>query len=135
MTISKFPALLLATSAVFAATVQGAPAAHNSNNFAELTGTVAEPDATGKAIVNYSEGGGDFIGTVVVHNLVPGATYEYFLRRMAPETGTLVCAGEANSEGLLTCQAQHFVLAGFRQGAVRDAAGVVVATRRRRPPA
>lgn len=120
-------ALVVAAFAALAVAAPAALAAHNSNGFAEVVGT-ADPDATGKAIVNYSPGGGDFTGTITVANLVPGATYSYLVWRTAVDGSTaLLCTGEANSQGLFTCQAQHFVLGGYRQAVVRDAAGVVVA--------
>ena len=122
----RFRTLLITAFAVFAVAVPTALAAHNGNNSAQLTGTAADPDATGKAIVNYSEGRGDFNGTITVRNLVPGATYSFFVRRGATET--LVCSGEANSQGTFTCQAQHLRLPGFTHAVVRNAAGVEVAS-------
>lgn len=49
------------------------------------------------------------------------------MRRTAAEPATVICTDEANSQGMFTCRAPHFVLGGFRQAAVRDASGVVVA--------
>jgi hypothetical protein len=115
----KFNALLIAA---FAALAVGAPianAAHNGNNF-------AEPDASGKAIVNYSEGRGDFNGTITVRNLDPNATYSFFVRRMGVEQ--LVCTDAANSQGTFTCQAQHLKLNGFAMAVVRSSAGIEVAS-------
>ena len=124
----KFHALLLMTCAALFATAPTASAAHNGNNFAELTGTAADPDASGKAVLNYSEGGGDFVTTITVADLVPGATYDYLVWRIPTDGSTaLLCTGEADDQGTFTCQAQHFVLGGFRQAVVRDAAGTVVA--------
>src|SRR5688572_17206375 len=83
--------------AAFAALVVAAPnavASHNSNGFAELVGT-GDPDATGTAIINYSEGGGDFTGTISAANLVPGATYSYLVWRTPLDGSTvLLCTGE-----------------------------------------
>jgi hypothetical protein len=126
--MTKLQAVLLLTCAALAATAPTASAAHNGNNFAELTGTTADPDASGKAILNHSAGGGDFVGSITVANLVPGATYSYLVWRTPVDNSTaLLCTGEANGQGMFTCQAQHFLLGGFRQAVVRDAAGVVVA--------
>jgi hypothetical protein len=127
----KFHALTLAAFAAVAAFAVAAPiasAAHNGNNFAELTGTAADPDASGKAVLNHSAGGGDFVASITVANLVPGATYSYLVWRTATDNSTaLLCTSEANGQGMFTCQAQHFLLGGFRQAVVRDAAGNVVA--------
>jgi hypothetical protein len=125
--ITRGPAVVVAAFAALTIAAPNAVASHNSNGFAELVGT-ADPDATGTAIVNYSEGGGDFTGTITAANLVPGATYSYSVWRTPFDGSTvLLCTAEANSQGLFTCQAQHFVLGGYRQAVVRDAAGVVVA--------
>lgn len=102
-----------------------AMAAHNGNNRAEITGT-GDADATGRAIVNYSEGRGDFNGNIAVSNLTPGETYRFFVRRGATET--LVCSGVANSQGMFTCSEQHLPLPGFVMAVVRDSAGVEVAS-------
>jgi len=123
--MTRFRTLLITAFAVFAVAVPTALAAHNGNNSAQLTGT-GDPDATGKAIVNYSEGRGDFNGTINVKNLNPGETYSFFVRRGATET--LVCSGEANSQGTFTCQAQHLPLPGFTMAVVRNAAGIEVAS-------
>lgn len=125
--MTRFNAVLVAAFAALVVAAPNAVASHHSNNYAEVVGT-ADPDATGKAIVNYSEGGGDYTGSITVANLVPGATYSYSVWRTAVDNSTvLLCTGEANSRGMFTCQAQHFVLGGFGQAVVRDAAGVVVA--------
>jgi hypothetical protein len=125
--MAKGFALVVAASAALVVAAPNAVASHNSNGFAELVGT-ADPDATGKAIINYSEGGGDFTAAISAANLVPGATYSYLVWRTPIDGSTaLLCTGEANSQGLFTCQAQHFLLGGYRQAVVRDAAGVVVA--------
>lgn len=123
--MTRFRTLLITAFAVFAVAVPTALAAHNGNNSAQLTGT-GDPDATGKAIVNYSEGRGDFNGSITVQNLNPGETYRFFVRRGATET--LVCSGEANSQGTFTCQAQHLTLGGFTMAVVRNAAGMEVAS-------
>lgn len=121
----RFRTLLITAFAVFAVAVPTALAAHNGNNSAQLTGT-GDPDATGNAILNYSEGRGDFNGTTTVRNLVAGATYSFFVRR-PNGAEVLVCSGEANSQGTFTCQAQHLTLPGFTKAVVRNAAGVEVA--------
>ncbi|MBA2360566.1 MAG: hypothetical protein H0V79_06480 [Actinobacteria bacterium] len=125
--MTKYRTLLItafAALAVFAVAVPTALAAHNGNNAAQLTGT-GDPDAIGRAIVNYSEGRGDFNGTIMVQNLDPGETYSFFVRGGTVET--LVCSGEANDQGTFTCQEQHLLLPGFTMAVVRDAAGVEVA--------
>lgn len=127
--MTRFNALLLAAFVAFAVAAPTALAAHNGNNAAELSGT-GDPDATGKAIVNYSEGSGDFNGTITVQNLEPGATYSFFARFQAPGfpiEDTLICSGEADLQGTFTCQAQHFTLGRFGMAVVLDAAGDVVA--------
>lgn len=121
----KFNALLLAAFAALAVGAPTANAAHNGNNSAELSAK-ADPDASGKAIVNYSEGRGDFNATITVRNLVPNATYSFFVRRMGVEQ--LICTDVADSQGTFTCQAQHLKLNGFVMAVVRSSAGVEVAS-------
>jgi len=122
--MTRFIALLIAAFAAVAVAAPTAIAAHNGNNSAELNGT-GDPDASGKAIVNYSEGRGDFNGTITLRNLNPGETYSFFVRRMGVEQ--LICSDEANRQGTFTCQAQHLRLNGFVEAVVRNAAGVEVA--------
>ncbi len=57
-----------------------------------------------------------------MRNLDPGETYRFFVRRGATET--LVCEGEANRQGLFTCNAQQIELPGFVEAVVRDSAGM-----------
>lgn len=99
-------------------------AAHNGNNRAVLTGT-GDADASGVAIVNYSEGQGTFNGNITVDNLVAGATYRFFVRGATGEQ--LICAGIADSSGTFTCSEQKLTLNGFGRAVVRNAAGVEVA--------
>lgn len=102
-------------------------AAHNGNNRAEITGT-ADADASGRAIVNYSEGRGDFNGSITVANLVPGETYRFFVKAGGVAGAeTLICRGMANSQGSFTCSAQHLKLGGFVTAVVRDSAEAEVA--------
>ena len=101
-----------------------AMAAHNGNNRAEIRGT-GDPDAAGRAIINYSKGRGDFNGNITVSNLEAGETYQFSVLRDG--TFFLICAGTANAQGLFTCSAQHFVLPGFAIAVVRDSAGIEVA--------
>ncbi len=101
-----------------------ASASHNGNNQAEIFGT-GDPDASGHVLVNYSDGSGEFNATVVVSNLEPGGTYEFSALREG--TYFVMCAGTANSQGHLTCSAQHIVLPGFAIGVVRDSTGTQVA--------
>lgn len=109
-------------AALFAGTALGA---HNGNNRAELIGT-GDPNASGVAIVNYSEGTGKFNGNITVSNLEPGEAYSFFVRGATGET--LVCTGTTNAAGTFTCSAQQLVLPGFGIAVVRDAAGVEVAS-------
>ncbi|MDQ3644787.1 MAG: hypothetical protein M3356_04670 [Actinomycetota bacterium] len=111
--------------ALFAFGPTTALAAHNGNNKAEITGT-GDPDAAGQAVVNYSEGTGLFNGRITVRNLEPGETYRFFVRGAGGER--LVCEGEANRQGVFTCNAQQIALPGFTQAVVRDSAGTEVAS-------
>ena len=113
--------LVVVALALFAFGATTALAAHNGNNKAEITGT-SDPDAGGQAIVNYSEGTGKFNGRITVRNLEPGETYQFFVR--GPSGERLVCEGEANSQGVFTCNAQKLALPGFAQAVVRDSAGM-----------
>ena len=115
-------ALLLA---VLVGTVPATLAAHNGNNQAVLSGT-GDPDATGKAIVNYREGTGTFNGTITVQNLTPGATYTVLVRGASGER--VICTDVANTQGSFTCSAQDLTLPGFVTAVVRDSAGTDVAS-------
>lgn len=108
--------------ALFAGTALGA---HNGNNRAELTGT-GDPDATGVAIVNYSEGKGTFNGNVTVSNLTPGETYTFLVRGATGER--TICSGTADAAGTFSCSAQGLTLPGFGTAVIRDASGAEVAT-------
>ena len=110
--------------ALFAGTAFGA---HNGNNRAELTGT-GDPNATGVAIVNYSEGTGTFNGNITVSNLTPGETYTFLVRSpIAPFAERVICSGTADADGTFTCSAQGLRLSGFNKAVVRDASGTEVA--------
>ncbi|CAN5524422.1 hypothetical protein BH24CHL9_BH24CHL9_12920 [soil metagenome] len=98
--------------------------AHKGNNRANLTGT-GDPDASGHAIVNYSEGRGTFNGTITVADLVPGETYTFLVRLTGEQ---VICSGTANSQGTFRCSEQHLVLSGFGSAVVRDSGGVEVAS-------
>ena len=127
--MARFNALFLAAFVAFAAAAPTALASHNGNNAAELSGP-GDSGATGKAIVNYSEGRGDFNGTITVRNLEPGVTYSFFVRFQSPGLpieDTLICSGEANQQGTFTCQAQHLTLGRFTSAVVLDTGGDVVA--------
>ena len=105
-----------------------ASAAHNGNNKAVIAGTT-DIDATGKAVVNYSEGQGTFNGTITVRNLIAGATYTFQVSGTAASTpGVNVCTGVANSQGTFTCGFQSTALPGFATAEVEDVNGNVVAT-------
>ncbi len=116
--------LVVVALALFAFGATTALAAHNGNNKAEITG-IGDPDAGGQAIVNYSEGTGKFNGRITVRNLEPGETYRFFVRGSGER---LVCEGEANSQGVFTCNAQKLALPGFTQAVVKDSAGTEVAS-------
>ncbi len=107
---------------LFAGTAFGA---HNGNNRAELSGT-GDADASGVAIVNYSEGRGTFNGNITVSDLEPGETYTFLVRGAGGEQ--VICSGEASASGTFTCSAQKLTLAGFTTAVVRDSAGVEVAS-------
>ncbi len=107
---------------MFAGTAFGA---HNGNNRAELSGT-GDGDASGVAIVNYSEGQGTFNGNITVSNLAPSATYTFLVRGATGER--TICSGTADAAGRFTCSAQGLTLAGFGTAVVRDSAGLEVAS-------
>jgi len=123
--MKRFQLIFVAALALLAIGATTASAAHNGNNKAAITGT-GDPDASGQAIVNYSEGRGDFNGTITVRNLNPGETYRFFVRGATGET--LICSGVANTQGVFRCSEQHLVLPGFTTAVVRDSAGAEVAT-------
>ena len=108
---------------LFAGTALGA---HNGNNRAVVTGT-GDADATGIAIVNYSEGQGTFNGNITVDNLVAGAAYTFLVRSPNGVSEQVICSGTADSDRTFTCAAQKLALNGFARAVVRDAAGVEVA--------
>lgn len=101
-------------------------AAHNGNNRAFISGT-GDPDASGVAIVNYSEGTGKFNGNITVANLDAGESYTFLVRSPNGLVETVVCTGTADANGTFTCSAQKLTLGGFAKAVVRDAAGVEVA--------
>jgi hypothetical protein len=106
----------------------GASAAHNGNNRAEL-GPGTDANASGVAIVNYSEGRGAFNGSVTVSGLEPGASYTFVVRLGANEvTDQTICSGTADTAGTFTCNAQHVTLSGFSVAVLEDALGGDVAT-------
>ncbi len=107
---------------LFAGTAFGA---HNGNNRAELSGT-GDADASGAAIVNYSEGRGTFNGNITVSDLEPGETYTFLVRGATGEE--VICSGTANAAGTFTCSEQKLTLAGFVTAVVRDEAGAEVAS-------
>ncbi len=109
--------------ALFAGSALGA---HNGNNRAELTGT-GDPNATGVAIVNYSEGKGTFNGNITVSNLTAGAAYTFLVRSPNGVTEQVICSGTADADGTFTCSAQGLPLNGFAKAVVRDSNGTEVA--------
>ena len=112
-----------ASLAVVLVTAGGATAAHNGNNRAEL-GPGSDTDAAGVAIVNYSEGKGDFNGNVTVSHLEPGGTYTFVVRLGTSElTDQTICSGTADELGTFGCTAQHRVLSGFNTAVVEDSLG------------
>jgi hypothetical protein len=105
-----------------------AQAAHLGNNKAELTGT-GDLDATGQALLNYSDGTGLFNGSTSVANLTPGSTYTYLVRR-ANGTEAVICSGTANSKGKFQCSESRVNIPapGFTTAVIRDMAGLEVAS-------
>ena len=98
-------------------------AAHNGNNKADLSGA---GDATGVAIVNYSEGQGTFNGTITVQGLAPNTAYSF---TVAGASGIrTICSGISDSGGTFTCSVQKVTLPGFGTAQVRTSDGTVVAS-------
>lgn len=95
-------------------------AAHESNNYAELTGV---DGVTGKAHVNYVKGTEGWSSTVSVFGLAPG-DYVFAVRRTAAGAYQTVCAFTADGRGRDGCSDQDADLLGFTEGViVRDANG------------
>ena len=116
---------VIAVAAAFAALLVlagAALAAHNGNNRAELTGAGG---VTGVAIVNYSEGQGDFNGNVTVSGLLPNVDYSFYVNGATSTPGRLICSGTSDAAGAFTCSAQHVVLPGFATAEVRQGTTVV----------
>lgn len=111
--------------AMLVSTVSIGTAAHNGNNRAEIVGP-GDPDASGRAIVNYREGTGTFYGSITVRNLNPGDTYTFLVRGAMGEQ--VICSGEANDQGVFTCSEQNLTLNGFGTAVVRDSTGAEVAS-------
>ena len=111
---------VIAVAAAFAALLVlagAALAAHNGNNRAELTGAGG---VSGVAIVNYSEGQGDFNGNVTASGLTPNTAYSFYVAgATAGNTGVLICSDTSNSSGVFTCSTQHLVLPGFSRAEIR----------------
>ncbi|MFP5309398.1 MAG: hypothetical protein ACLGIR_07450 [Actinomycetes bacterium] len=116
--------LAILTSLLLLATLASpALAAHNGNNRADLASQTS--DATGRAVVNYSEGQGTFNGTVTVRGLEAG-TYTF---RVTLRGGNItpVCELVAGGNGAAGCSAQDLDLPGFNTAEIVDAGGNVVA--------
>lgn len=111
--------------AILASTTSFATAAHNGNNKADIVGT-GDPDAAGRAIVNYREGTSTFNGSITVRNLEPGEVYTFLVRGATGEEA--ICSAEASDQGVFTCSAQDLTLNGFGTAVVRDSAGTEVAS-------
>lgn len=114
---------VIAVAAAFAALLVlagAALAAHNGNNRAELTGAGG---VSGVAIVNYSEGQGDFNGNVTVSGLMPSTAYSFYVAGaaagMTSAGGVLICSGTSDASGVFTCSARHLVLPGFATAQIR----------------
>lgn len=120
-----FVAVML-VAVVVSRIASSASAAHNGNNRSVVSGTMADRDATGKAVVNYSEGQGAFNGTITVRNLEPGETYTFQVSGAASASGVDVCEGVANNQGTFTCSFQGMELPGFTNVEVEDENNVVV---------
>lgn len=121
--------LLVALTLLAMGAIAGtASAAHFGNNQAKLS-PKADPNATGQAIVNYSDGRGTFNGTTTVRNLSPGETYTFVVRLGGNEASDqVICSGEANRQGVFRCSEQDLALAGFDEAVIEDAAGNDVAS-------
>ncbi len=113
-----FAALML-VAVVVSGIASSASAAHFGNNRATVEGTALDADATGRAVVNYSEGRGTFNGTITVRNLESNVMYTFTV------SGMTVCDGFANSQGTFTCNAQGLDLGGFGTAEVRRGGEVV----------
>ena len=84
---TRFTALFIVAFAAFASLRRPRSPPTNGNNSVELNGS-GDPDASGKAIVNDSEGRGDFNGTITVQNLNPGETYSSSCGAGPPASGS-----------------------------------------------
>lgn len=104
-------ALLLAFAVSFA---PSAYAAHESNNFAELSGA---GDVSGNAHVNYIKGTEGWSSTVSVFGLTSG-NYVYAVRRTAAGAFQTICAFTADGRGRDGCSDQDAVLAGFTEAVI-----------------
>lgn len=95
--------------------------AHNGNNKATLEG-----DATGNAIVNYSEGRGTISGTVRTDGLEPGDyTFQVSLGGVNPQA---ICEFTVSEDGgRVVCSENGLELDGFSQAEIADD-GTVVAS-------
>ena len=104
-----------------------AMAAHLGNSQADIAGSV-DPDATGQATVNYSDGTGVFNGTINVANLDPGQTYTFSVRR-ANGTEVVFCSDTAGKNGRFHCHGTKVDVPapGFTMAVVRDSFGIEVA--------
>ena len=122
--------LVMAVAAVMAlALLPGsASAAHLGNSQADINGT-ADPDATGQATVNYSDGTGLFNGTINVANLTAGESYTFLVRR-ASGTEVPICSDTATSQGRFNCSGNKVDVPapGFTTAVVRNSLGMEVAT-------
>ena len=127
--------VLIAALSVLAVAMLGgsASAVHFGNNKADLIGTGSETDASGKAILNFVDAGGDaegddeFNGNARLTNLVPGGSYTFYANG-AGGVKTAVCSGAANAQGTFQCTAQKVAINhGFRSVSVEDVFGNVVA--------
>ena len=101
-------------------------AAHLGNSYSELGGT-GDPDAYGRAIVNYTDGTNSFVARIGADNLEPGATYTFAVRLNDGGARQDICTATADRSGHLSCSAQDRTLAGFNQAVIYDAAGTEVA--------
>lgn len=110
---------ILTSLLLLAALASPALAAHNGNNRADLEG-----DATGRAVVNYSEGQGSFNGTVTVKGLEEGKLYTFQVTLNGGNART-VCTLVAGANGAAGCSAQDLDLPGFNTAEIVDADGIV----------
>jgi hypothetical protein len=101
-------------------------AAHNGNNYAELTGVQGTDVITGTAVINYSEGQGTFNSTLNASGLDAG---DYRFTVNGPAGVQEICTFTVSGGGRQGCSAQDQALGGFGSAQIREAgSGAIVAS-------